>query len=45
MTTFTPKVRIECGFDLNPDYCAMARRRVLPEAQPRLALGGEAVRP
>lgn len=26
-------------FDLNPDYCALARRRVYPEAQPRLALG------
>ncbi len=25
-------------FDLNPDYCAMARRRVWPEAQPRLRL-------
>ena len=28
------------GFDLNPDYCAMARRRVWPEAQPRLAFTG-----
>ena len=25
-------------FDLKPDYCAMARRRVWPEAQPRLRL-------
>ncbi len=30
-------------FELNPDYCAMARRRVLPDAQPRMDL--EAVRP
>jgi len=26
------------GYDLNPTYCEMARKRVLPEAQPRLAL-------
>lgn len=32
-------------FDLNPDYCDMARRRVWPEVQPRLALGAHAPPP